>query len=109
VAFFISVITMIAAIQIDEFIPDAAWAQYPIVAIGAFLSIALMRYWVQNEDKWRKFVEDERVRAEAFITQIVREQREAHEKVLHSVSEAQRAAYEEALERFLSASIQKSK
>jgi hypothetical protein len=101
----LSVLAGTVFLQIEELIPASAWAQYPLVAIGAVLAGVLMRFWVSNEEKWRQFVREERLRAETFIMTMMKEQREAHEKILTAVSESQRAAYEEALERFLNATI----
>jgi hypothetical protein len=101
-----------ALLQIENIIPSTAWAQYPIVAIGAVLVVFLMRHWTQNEDRWRLFVEEERTRFDQYLTEALQSQRCQYMKILQdkdavqrdmlqAVSESQRAAYEEALERFL--------
>jgi hypothetical protein len=105
--------------QAGELIPASAWAQYPIVAIGAVLMIMLMRHWTHNEENWRRFTEEERARFDKYLDEslqkqrlqyleIMREREDSHKKTLSAVSESQRAAYEEALERFLDATMNKS-
>lgn len=106
-------LALVVAQQVGD-LPAGIWEQLPIVALGIVLTIAVIRYWTENERGWREFTERQRVENVTMAERLLAGQREAlmtmlaalaasNDKTLAAVGEAQRAAYEEALERNIEA------
>lgn len=106
-------LALVVAQQMGD-LPAGVWEQLPIVALGIVLTIAVIRYWTENERGWREFTERQRVANVEMAERLLTGQREAlmtmlnalaasNDKTLAAVGEAQRAAYEEALERNIEA------
>jgi histidinol dehydrogenase len=96
-------------IQLD-IIPDAAWAQYPVVILFIGTFVVLARYHLAEQDKWRDILQRERADGQRALEGMLQEQRlsqvellklmqASSQEMFQAYSKAQVEAFEEALEK----------